>query len=70
MKFGDDKKKESIEILKKALEISTDEKEKYSIQQLKSVYENQIGNNIIDMDEHEKDMLQMNLMEESNIENE
>ena len=70
MKFGDDKKKESIEILKKALEISTDEKEKYSIQQLKSVYESQIGNNIIDMDEHEKDMLQMNLMEESNIENE
>ena len=30
-------------------------------------YENQIGNNIIDIDEHEKNMLQMDLMEESNI---
>jgi tetratricopeptide (TPR) repeat protein len=68
MKFDDEKKKEAIEILKSSLEFTTDEKEKESIEQFISVYENQIENNIINVDDNSQEMLNMNLMEHSNIE--
>ena len=43
MKFDDNKKKEAVEILKKSLEFTKDEKEKNSIQEFINVYENDIG---------------------------
>ena len=62
------KKKEAIEILKSSLEFTTDEKEKESIEQFINVYENQIENNIINVDDNSHEILNMNLMEHSNIE--
>ena len=54
--------------MKSSLEFTTDEKEKESIEQFISVYENQIENNIINVDDNSQEMLNMNLMEHSNIE--
>ena len=68
MKFDDEKKKEAIEILKSSLEFTSDEKEKESIEQFIKVYENQIENNILNVDDNSQEMLNMNLMGNSNIE--